>query len=237
MKLHRIIIPLAFLFSLNLNAQNINAYLSAGAAISQIEGDELKGFDKWGFDGGVGALIRLNESNTLNLAIETNYARRGSRYLGNISSNPYNINLSLDYVEVPFVLFYHNPYTGMKIGAGLAYGRLFRQPHDTIRFNPSFIPDTSDLTFLKNDISPLIEMRFAVWRGLQFSLRYQFSCIPIKRDWQFTEGIRTWANDCYNSSLTLKLLWQIGEPDKVSKKGRGQGRNHYSHSSKKRRRR
>ena len=144
---------------------------------------------------------------------------------------------------------------GLMIGAGLVYGRLFRQPYGdmSILYNEwtettyhydingsvldsttllkadGFCPDTSDLSFLKNDLAIALELRFRIWKGLNFSLRYQRSIIPVKKDWQFTEGHNTthidrWTNNCYNSSVMVRLIWQFGLDDDPTNQSRRRDR-------------
>ena len=190
-------------------AQLIKAYLSGGVTASQIDGDELKGFKKWGGTGGVGAMITLSDNAQWKLGIEANFSQRGAR---NVSRNPYNIRLNLNYVDIPLMLYFRDPYGGITIGAGLMYGRLVQQPHDTIFYGPAFIPDTSNMSFLMNDLAFAAELRFKIWKGLSFSLRWHRSLLPIK-NWGFTEKGEYWTNDCFNSSLSGRLIWQFGDPD------------------------
>lgn len=196
-------------------AQRINAYVSAGATASQIEGDELKGFDKWGFAGSVGAFASITDNGRWFASLEAGYARRGAY---NHSGDPYNAKFILDYVDIPFTIYFKDPYGGILIGAGPVYSRLVQQRGE-MAINPEyFVPDTSDLTFLKNDLALALELRFTIWRGLQMSVRYQYSLLAIKKDWQFVEHFNSradhvWKNNCYNSSAMVRLLWQFGTPD------------------------
>lgn len=213
------ILTLLLLFSLSasLQAQHIQAYITAGTAVSQVEGDELKGFNHWGLHGGIGSYAHLDDHDTWGLSIEADYTCRGiyNRKFNELTF--YNISTNLHYVDIPLTVFFHDPYGGLRIGLGLVYSRLVAQPEGTMGLRPTyFIPDTSDMSFLKNDIAPAIEFRFPLWKGLQFSARYQYSLFPIKKDWHFTFDGKTWANDCYNSSLTFRLLWQFGDQDSHS---------------------
>lgn len=198
------------------HAQRIHAYVNAGTIGAQIEGDELKGMDHWGFTGGVGAFASLDDNDTWGLAIETDYSCRGVYHNKMSSNNYYNIKLDLHYIDIPITLFFRDPIGGMNIGLGLTYGRLIYQPHGIIHYNPNyFMPDTSDMQFLKNDLAPAIELRFNFWRGLQLSARYQYSILKTKKDWQFFDihNDKTWSNDCQNQSIQLRLIWQFGDED------------------------
>ena len=206
-----------------MRAQYINAYVNAGAITSQIEGDELKGFSHWGPTAGVGALLKFDDYGTWSLSLETDYSARGIYNNLHNSDNPYNIKMTLHYIDIPLTLYFKDPYGGLRLGLGLVYGRLVQQPHGTIECRPSFFhPDTNDMTFMKNDFSVAAELRFSLWRNLQLSFRYQRSLLPIKKNWTFTENEgkpeeNSWANDCFNTSVSLRLIWQFGEQDKSSR--------------------
>lgn len=207
----------------SLQAQRIHAYANAGTIASQIEGDELKGFNHWSFSGGIGAIANLDDQDRWALSVETDYSCRGIYNRKSYADNYYNIKLNLHYVDIPLTLFFHDPYGGLRIGVGFVYSRLVSQPHGRIDYRPTyFIPDTADMKFLKNDIAPAIEFRFNLWQGFQFSARYQYSIIPVKKDWHFKQKIngldemKEWSNDCYNSSLTFRLIWQFGDEDTYS---------------------
>ena len=208
--------------------QVIRAYPSLGATASQMRGDELRGFKKWGFNAGVGAVVSLDSRDMFHLSVEANYSQRGSF---NNTNDPYSIyQFTLNYVEIPLTFHFTDPFGGMTFGVGLIYGRLVQQPHGIIRYSPDyFVPDTSNMTFLRNDLSAAIDFRFHIWKGLMMNIRWQHSLLPVKRSWSFTEynptmlgGQTTWSNKVYNSSITMRLIYVFGEPAKKynAKKGK-----------------
>ncbi len=207
----RILFILTLLLPLSLSAQRIHAYVTSGVSLSQIEGDELKGFRQAGFTGGVGALTALDKHYRWGLSIEALFSQRGAY---NRSADPYAANIALNYIDIPLLIHYQDPYGGMLVGVGLNYGRLVEQPHFQGEINKKyFLPDTSDYAFNLSDLAVVADARFTIWRGLQFNLRWQYSIIPIKRDWHFTEyemgRWREWSNNCYNHSLSFRLIWQF----------------------------
>ena len=214
----QILIATVFLMlALPMKGQYISAYVTAGGIVSQVEGDELKGFAHWGLHGGVGALTKFGDSDRWMMTIETDYSCRGIYNHKYNTDNYYNIDLDLHYVDIPLTFFFRDPYGGLLIGAGLVYSRLVAQPHGTVEYFHTYpTPDSTDMTFLKNDIAGALEIRFDIWKGLQFSTRFQYSLIPIKKDWHFQSDNQTWSNDCYSSSLTFRLLWQFDYDDKPS---------------------
>lgn len=206
-------------------AQPIRAYVSSGAIVSQIEGDELKGFSHLGVIGGVGASMELNRRGSVVLGVETNFAQRGAF---NRTGDPYNIDMTLNYVDIPVSVYYHDLRGGMYVGGGLVYGRLVGQPTGVIKFNPNyFIPDSSNMDFLRNDVSLHVEFKFVIWKALLMSFRYQASILPIKKNWAF-EGYHdvlsnVWStefNDCFSQSVSVRLSWVFGsnEGDRMRRK-------------------
>lgn len=217
------------------NHQLIQAYPSIGFTVSQIEGDELKGFKKWGVTTGVGAMVNLSPSEMFKMSVEADFTQRGTF---NNSGTPYSLyDFTLNYVDIPLMFHFQEPVGGIEFGLGVDYGRLVQQPHGLLKYNPlALMPDTSNLSFLKNDFAIVANIRFTIWNGLKFDLRYHRSILPIKRQWQFTQYVNaqetnTWYNDCYNQSVSVRLLYVIGDDGHKPKAG------YYRHHHSKKRRR
>ncbi len=213
-------------------AQRIHAFLSSGATLSQVEGDELKGFRKWGYTGGIGAIVPLDRHEDWRISVEAAFSQRGSY---NRTGEPYSLDLTLNYVDIPIMLHYRDPWGGMLLGLGLNYSRLTDQPRTRGLYPPAFFPDTNDLLFLRNDLAIVADIRFPIWRKLHLNIRWQYSLLAIKRNWHFyqrdgnmplldDDGVpildseghtimiprwNEWVNDCYSNTLTFRLIWQF----------------------------
>lgn len=211
MKRLPLLLLLTLMMPVGLHAQRIHAFVTSGVSLSQIEGDELKGFRQVGYNGGVGALASISDNNRWGLSIEALFSQRGTfqKYY-----NPYSANIKLNYIDIPLLFHYQDPYGGMLIGVGMCYGRLVDQPHFSGSIDTNyFIPDTTNYSFLPDDFSVVADARFTVWRGLQFNIRWQYSILPVKREWLFSEYIQgrwqSWSNDCYNHSILFRLIYQF----------------------------
>ena len=82
---------------------------------------------------------------------------------------------------------------------------------------------TTNKDFLTSDFMVVADARFTIWRGLQFNVRWQYSILPVKRDWTFRKfdgyeadanGVQQerWTditNNCYNHSISVRLIWQF----------------------------
>lgn len=203
----------------------IKAYPVVGLTASQIEGDELKGFRHWGFTGGVGALTALTDNQRWLLSVEADFTQRGVRETAFTAETPYNVTgLTLDYVDIPVMVHFTDPYGGLTVGLGLCYSRLVQQPHGVLSYNPNyFVPDTTDMTFLRNDLSAVAGFRFTLWRNLKLDFRVQYSLFPVKKGWKFTENPQAQTpivsiNNCYNFSVSTRLMWIFGEEQPNHKK-------------------
>lgn len=210
-RLVAILILLTLLSAGSLKAQRIHAFVTSGMAVSQIEGDELKGFKHIGHTGGVGALAALDDRGRWGLSIEALFCQRGTY---NNTGDPYSIRLTLPYVDIPLLFHYQDPYGGMLFGLGMSYGRMVAQPHNVMKYDPDyFVPDTTDFTFLKGDLCVVADARFTIWRGLQLDLRFQHSVLPVKRDWLFNSYEQgRWkqhTRNCYNQSVSIRLIYQF----------------------------
>lgn len=203
--------------------QRIHAFVATGATANQIEGDELRGFKHFGYTGGVGALVSFGRSGHWGASVEALFSQRGARSTGDTRYYLYKLDLTANYIEIPVLVHWQDRLGGMLVGAGLSYGRLVRQPHGEIGYDPMFfMPDTSNMDFLGGDLAAVVDARFTIWRGLQLNLRWQHSLLPVKRDWTFykyngyyiSNGDRvdryiTNSNNCYNHSIAVRLIWQF----------------------------
>lgn len=213
----RLILAFIIMFAATVaQAQQIRGFLSAGGTLSQIEGDELRGFDNIGWSAGVGAITNIDQYGNWLFATEIIYTRRGVfNNTSNESNFKYNIYLPLDYIDIPLTFFYRDPIGKMMFGVGPVYGRLVQQPHEVLYYKNTFLPDTTDMAFLKNDFAIAAECRFKVWKWLELSVRWQYSVLPVKKDWTFYERTnayktKSWDNNCYNNSITFRVICQFG---------------------------
>jgi hypothetical protein len=123
MRLTKFFLFALFLFSYELHAQQaFNAGIAIGMTTSQISGDGLGGWDKFGITGGAFVSAPLSSKNGFRVGI--NYADKGSR----TKRDTLNFNTfayRLRYIEVPVQYSFQNgPFTFL---SGLYYGRLIKQ--------------------------------------------------------------------------------------------------------------
>lgn len=101
-------------------AQTFTGMLVGGMNLSQIDGDRLVGFNKFGLTGGLRVGIRLSER--WQLSTEMLYSPQGASQVARDDiSSPYE-KIRLNLVEAPVMIHFND--WKMQAGAGLSYGRL-----------------------------------------------------------------------------------------------------------------
>ena len=123
MKLTNAVLLFFLLFALSTHAQQaFKAGVSYGMTTSQISGDGLGGWDKFGVTGGAYVNAPLSSKNGLRIGLY--YTEKGSR----TKRDTINFNVfayRLKYIEVPVQMSYQNgPFTFL---TGVYYGRLIKQ--------------------------------------------------------------------------------------------------------------
>jgi hypothetical protein len=103
------------------NLRVFDAGVALGLNFSQVHGDNLAGFNKIGFTGGV--LTHINFDPNWSIGLEVNYSQKGSATFPD-PNDPFEYKLSMQYAEIP-VLVNFNDKNRLIFSGGLAYGRLF----------------------------------------------------------------------------------------------------------------
>ena len=123
MKLTRAVLLFFALLAFSVNAQQaFNAGIAIGMTTSQISGDGLGGWDKFGITGGAYVNAPFNKKNGLRIGLY--YSEKGSRTKRDtLNFNTYSYRLN--YIEVPVQWSYQNgPFTFL---SGLYYGQIIKQ--------------------------------------------------------------------------------------------------------------
>src|SRR5574344_452088 len=188
-----IAICVALLLPCKTNAQIFKGMVIVGGNLSQINGDQVYGFNRIGLNAGLGAMAPLNKKRNVLMSMEVLYNQMGAKESG----DPFQYNTRLDYVSIPFLIHYE----------------------DRIHFMD--YPDMSTVKdFNKSDFSLLFDVRFRIWERLKFNVRYQITCphMPIRSNVRYFNGLPavnsdyySWTRNFYNSVLSFRLIYVINE--------------------------
>lgn len=159
---------LFILLSFSMNAQRFSGTAIIGANVSQIDGDNLFGWDKIGLNGGI--RLGYGIADKTNLAIEFLYSQRGSA--PSISSGSDFQSIDLKYIEIPVLIEYNDwyleedDYYKVGIEGGFSYGNLF-----SVNSSNNLVPNDLD-GYKKNDLSYTIGARYSFTKNIAGVFRY-----------------------------------------------------------------
>ena len=226
------------LFAGAVNAQRFKGEVIAGFNISQVDGDEVYGYSKFGANTGLGVMLpfsfKKNGERNWAVSMEMLWHQKGSYkrwYLDSTNSNSKNFcdtcppetpcdphvkyRLQMDYVSLPVMLHYTDPRTNWSFGVGLAYNRLFRinEIENGVRTAASLSNGPYTLT----DYDVLVDVRFRIYQRLKFNFRYEYSIVPIRTRRFYKPKIghydpEPWDRNQYHNILTFRLIYMFNEP-------------------------
>ena len=189
------------LFVLNANAQKFGGGLILGFNASQIDGDELAGYDKMGISTGLNTSYDISDPWQVN--IEFLYSQRGSQ--SQLIADKYSEirKITLNYLELPLYISYQDwlideEYYKVQLFAGLSLGRLFSVK------NALGESDYNEDNFLKNDLSYLVGAKFMFNKHVGIQGRYTraFTRLYMNPD----DGSKSLLSYFLNFGLFYKFL-------------------------------
>lgn len=225
----QIIISLLLLISLPLLGQRnddtdkdrqIKGLVILGMNLSQVDGDEVIGYNKAGWNAGVGAMLPLGKGFAFNL--ETLFNQKGAyktyTVAGDSTGVPY-YKLRLDYLDVPFYVTYEDRRI-FTAGLGFSWGR--RVGYREIE--RGYVKDSSS-RYARNDWDVIVDVQLRVWQHLKVDVRYAYSMAKIRtRNFGPNQAGDTWTRDQFNNMVSLRAIYILNEkyvappPDRKKKK-------------------
>lgn len=197
-----------FFLTTSLFSQNIQAGFIAGFNMSQVDGDEVYGFHKFGLNVGLCGIAPIK--NKFSFSLETLYNQKGSyQRPQTIDSLNRSYKLKLYYLDVPFLLHYTDK-DMITVGTGFSWGRLVdfgEWEHENKVAWP-----TKTGPYATSDVNWLFDLKFRIAKGFQLNARYAYSLISLRTRTFLTGQTR----HQYNNVLTIRLEYILG--DKYVKK-------------------
>ena len=197
--MRRIVILLPFFllfFAGVLNAQRFNGEIIAGMNFSQVDGDEVYGYKKFGANTGLGVMLpfsfKKNGERNWAVSMEMLWHQKGSykkRYL----SDPNFCDTCPPEI----------------------YNRLFRIKE--IENGVQTATSLSSGTYTLTDYDILFDIRFRIYQRFKFNFRYEYSIVPIRTRRFYKPKIghydpEPWDRNQYHNILTFRLIYMFNEP-------------------------
>jgi len=161
---------------LQVKGQGFNAALLTGFNAAQIDGDDLAGYNKLGFHGGL--KLSYFVKNKIDLSTELLVSQRGSSESFSIQTSDNQEFIQLNYIELPVMITVHDwlineSYYKVRAEFGLSYANLFNSSSQ----NSFFDEDVSK--FKTHDFSFLFGLAYRFTEKLGINVRYTRSIIPL----------------------------------------------------------
>ena len=162
--------------------ERFGAGLIGGMTASQIDGDDLAGYNKLGFTAGIRGTAEIKP--WLDFAVELLYSQRGSRSEARLSTSPSRRKIELGYIELPLMIILkdwkynadskRNSYYKVRALAGISVGRLISASSFDNSGLESFDDNLAD-AFNSNDLGFLIGLGYNFTKNLGIEGRFNRS--------------------------------------------------------------
>lgn len=194
-------------FSLIADAQVIKGAVIAGFNLSQVDGDEVFGFKKFGANVGVSAIVPFSDH--WEVSIETLFSQKGSHQKPQREDSlTGEYLLKLNYLDIP-VMVHFNDKDIVTFGLGFSYGRLTNV--EEYEHGQRIETTTIEGPYSRSDINGIADIRFRIWQRLKFNIRYAYSLKKI-RTREFTPPyVDPWTRDQYNNFWSFRMIYVINE--------------------------
>lgn len=181
------------------HAQEFKSGIHFGMTATQVDGDQLRGFDKAGLLAGL--FVEWDITPRIKWYFELMYVQKGSRKPLDKEDNSY-YRMRLNYLEVP-ILFRYKAGKKIAVQGGPAFGVLvFAQENDQlgeIRYAPPF---------RKMEYSFNSGLTYELSEKVMVDIRYSFSVVPV-RPFDASQLYPYWDRGQFNSVVQLALQYSF----------------------------
>ena len=217
-KLILLIIIVVLITSAKSYAQRIMGAVIAGVNATQVDGDEVFGYHKFGLNAGLAAIVPFDDHWAI--SIENIYSQKGAHqrsvYLDSLDGS---YDLKLNYLDVPVLLQYTDKDIAT-FGAGMSWGRLVGITEQRNGYPLTGTTLQSGI-YQSSDFNILLDVKFRIIDRLRFNVRYAYSIRPIAtREVIDSKTGKPNIRDQYNGMFTFRLYYVFNE--KISRETRRQ---------------
>ena len=203
------ILTILFLIvTISADAQRFKGAVMAGMNMSQVDGDEVVGYNRYGLHLGVAAIMPFKN---WDVTLETVYSQKGAyqkpQFAGDSLTGEYD--LRLNYVEIPLLVHYTDK-KFIGFGLGASYGRLVHAYEEEHSGNQD--PYMDSVAFKKDDWNMLVDIQIRIWQRLKFNVRFAYSIASIRERTFDPPGFPApWSRKQYNNLWTFRLVYVFNE--------------------------
>lgn len=190
-------------------AQRIMGAVFTGFNASQVDGDEVYGYKKFGLNIGAAAIIPIDDK--WSISLENAYSEKGAhqrpRFLDSLDGS---YDLKLNYLEVPLMVHFTDKDI-VTFGAGMSWGRLIGISEQ--RNGYEMAGTTLESGIYRNaDLNLLLDVRFRLYKRFHFDVRYAYSIRPIATR-EIIDSKTGYPNirEQYNGLFSFRIMYKFNE--------------------------
>lgn len=190
-------------------AQRIMGAAILGVNATQVDGDEVYGYHKFGLNAGLAAIVPFGDHWAV--TVENIYNQKGAHqrplYQDSLDGS---YDLKLNYVDIPVLVQYTDKDVAT-FGAGMSWGRMVGISEQR---NGYPMPETTleSGIYRSSDINLLLDVKFRIIEKLRFNVRYAYSVRPIAtREIVDSKTGKPNIRDQYNGMFTFRLYYVFNE--------------------------
>jgi hypothetical protein len=190
-------------------AQRIMGAAIVGVNATQVDGDEVYGFHKFGLNTGLAAIVPFG--NNWAASLETIYNQKGAHQKKRANDSlDGSYDLKLNYLEVP-VLIQYTDKDIVTFAAGMSWGRLVDVSEQRNGYDMPGTTLNSGI-YRSTDLNILFDIKFRLIDRLRFNVRYAYSLRPIAtREVIDSKTGKPNIRDQYNNLFTFRLYYVFNE--------------------------
>lgn len=180
-----------------------SARLHGGFSATQVHGDQISGFNKFGLCAGATVDIRRSERQGVQWGIL--YAQKGSRRVPDTKNGDYNSwRYRFTYIDLPLIRAW-NPTPDWWWGAGI-------QPSVLVSAEEDFYGNGySELSYLKLnavDVGAVLQAGYNVSEASTVEVRLSQSLLPISE--RPDQPVQRWDSFMMNMAIQWMVTWRLG---------------------------
>ena len=188
--------------SIAANSQNIRAGILAGFNATQVDGDNLAGYSKFGWNFGGLAIVPLSER--FSVSLEILYSQKGSKSKPSRNNPTKSFLMKVDYADVPLLFNYHD--RNLMFGAGVDIGTVVRYKEEIDGIENVF----STIPTKRRDYSLILNGIYFVNPHFGINVRWAYSIVPFA----FSNISNKPNKGQYHNMITFRLVFVFGkEPE------------------------
>jgi hypothetical protein len=176
-------------------------FVVAGFNAAQVDGDDVAGYTKLGFNGGIGTFIMLPKN--FSVGFELIYSQKGAITTKNTRSPQFDyFKLNIDYLDIPIMISYHDKERAI-FSLGIIVNNLARVREER-GFNVGLYPD---FTYKQLALEGMANVSFHFSKKFGANLRFAYSLTDIATQKYGISNLRDSSQR--NNYFTARLFYLI----------------------------